>query len=629
MDTVKSKLDQPLALGYCNVGEIIEANETGFARGDRVVSNGNHAEIVAVPKNLCAKIPENVSNEAASFTVLASIGLQGIRLAKLTLGETVVVTGLGLIGLLTVQMLRAQGCRVLGIDFDPIRLGLARSFGAETVDLASGEDVLDKAYSFSDGMGVDAVIITAATRSSEPMSQAANMCRKRGRIVLVGVVGLEINREDFYEKELTFQVSCSYGPGRYDSSYEEKGNDYPVGYVRWTEQRNFEAVLQMISSGLLDLTPLITHRFHVQDGNKAMDLLTSKENALGILMNFWSDHHDIGQNRRVKLYSGQQTNFEPAIANVAFFGAGNYASRVLIPAFKEAGALLNTLVSNGGVSAVHFGKKFGFSNAASDLKLALADKEIDTVVVATRHDIHAQQVLAALRACKHVYCEKPLCLNLNDLDEIQNEVKQRPKQRLFVGFNRRFAPHTKTILSLISSIDAPKSFILTINAGDVPKDHWVQSIEVGGGRIIGEACHFIDLLRHLAGSCITDWNAVSIGCSKALDVSSDKTIISLRFEDGSIGVINYLANGHKKVPKERLEIFTAGRVIQLDNFIKLKAFGWKNFKGKRLWKQDKGQRACPREFINSIRSGAPSPIPIDEIIESSRISIEISESLNL
>ena len=474
-------------------------------------------------KDLCAKIPENVSNEAASFTVLASIGLQGIRLAKLTLGETVVVTGLGLIGLLTVQMLRAQGCRVLGIDFDPIRLGLARSFGAETVDLASGEDVLDT-YSFSDGMGVDAVIITAATRSSEPMSQAANMCRKRGRIVLVGVVGLEINREDFYEKELTFQVSCSYGPGRYDSSYEEKGNDYPVGYVRWTEQRNFEAVLQMISSGLLDLTPLITHRFHVQDGNKAMDLLTSKENALGILMNFWSDHHDIGQNRRVKLYSGQQTNFEPAIANVAFFGAGNYASRVLIPAFKEAGALLNTLVSNGGVSAVHFGKKFGFSNAASDLKLALADKEIDTVVVATRHDIHAQQVLAALRAGKHVYCEKPLCLNLNDLDEIQNEVKLRPKQSLFVGFNRRFAPHTKTILSLISSIDAPKSFILTINAGDVPKDHWVQSIEVGGGRIIGEACHFIDLLRHLAGSCITDWNAVSIGCSKALDVSSDKTI---------------------------------------------------------------------------------------------------------
>ena len=364
IDSVRSKLDQPISLGYCNVGTIIEAQAEGFVAGDRVVSNGQHAEIVSVSKNLCARIPDGVSDEAASFTVLAAIGLQGIRLAQPTIGETVVVTGLGLIGLLTVQMLRAQGCRVLGIDFDPKRLEMAQTFGAEIVNPGAGENVISKAEVFSRGAGVDAVIITAATPSNEPISQAAKMCRKRGRIILVGVVGLELSRADFYEKELTFQVSCSYGPGRYDSNYEDKGQDYPAGYVRWTEQRNFEAVLDLMASGALQLGPLISHRFDLSEGKKAMELLTSDESTLGILLQYPRDEECITPARRVSLIKESVKLDETNSGRVAFLGSGNYASRVLIPAFKSAGASLQSVVSSGGVSSVHFGKKFGLTTQA-------------------------------------------------------------------------------------------------------------------------------------------------------------------------------------------------------------------------------------------------------------------------
>ncbi|WP_240902247.1 bi-domain-containing oxidoreductase [Wenzhouxiangella sp. XN24] len=623
LDAVQSKLDQPLALGYCNVGQAIESCSDGFDIGDRVVSNGKHAEIVAVPQNLCARIPDAVSDEAASFTVLAAIGLQGIRLVQPTLGECVVVTGLGLIGLMTVQMLRAQGCRVLGVDFDPRRLELAKNLGAEVVNPGVGEDLLARAVAFSRGRGVDAVLITAATKSNEPVSQAARMCRKRGRIVLVGVVGLGLNRDEFYEKELTFQVSCSYGPGRYDPSYEEGGQDYPIGFVRWTEQRNFEAVLDLMASGALNVDQLISHRFLIEEGEMAMTLLTSGEPSLGILLKYPTAASSEPVARRVRLQStpiaGQGV--------VAFFGAGNYAGRVLIPAFKAAGAKLHTVVSGGGVSAVHFGRKFGFEEAATEIDPVLQDSDIDTVVIATRHDAHASQVLASLQSGKHVFCEKPLCLTHDQLTQIETEVGARPEQQLMVGFNRRFAPHVAKMKSLLDPIGEPKSIVITINAGEIPPDHWTQDPAVGGGRIIGEACHFIDLARHLVGYPSTSLHAAAIGRHPAIAVRSDKVSLTLEFEDGSVATIHYLANGHKSFPKERVEVFTAGRVLQLDNFLKLRGWGWPGFSRMRLWQQDKGQAACARQFLRAVTEGGGSAIPLAEVIEVSRITIDAAEAV--
>ena len=628
LEAVMTKLDQPLALGYCNVGQVAEIGQgiDDFAIGDRVVSNGQHAEYVSVPKNLTARIPDAVSDEEASFTVMGAIGLQGIRLANPTLGECIVVTGLGLIGLLTVQMLRAQGCRVLGIDFDPARLALAEQFGAETVNPGAGEDPIAAATAFSRGAGVDAVIITASTKSNDPVSQAATMCRKRGRIILVGVVGLELSRADFYEKELSFQVSCSYGPGRYDPDYEIGGNDYPIGFVRWTEQRNFEAVLDLMASGALDVSPLISHRYALENAAEAYDLLASDAPSLGILLEYSPSTSTVMEapERRVDL---GETHTQSGKGNVAFLGAGNYAGRVLIPAFKAAGANLNTVVSGSGVSAAHFGKKYGFSVASSDEQSVYEDESVDTVVIATRHNAHARQVLASLRAGKNVFCEKPLCLTLDELDEIEAEARRRPSQLLMVGFNRRFAPQVVKMKSLLEGIHEPKSFIMTVNAGAIPADHWTQDQNVGGGRIVGEACHFIDLLRHLANSPITSHHTLSIGSHPSVEVQDDKITISLQFGDGSMGTVHYLANGDKAFPKERLEVFAAGKVLQLDNFRKLRGWGWKNFSRMNLWKQDKGQDTLVRAFISSIKTGSEPPIPLEEVIEASRVSIEVAGDL--
>lgn len=621
LSAVRSKLDQPLALGYCNVGRVLVSGVDGFAEGDRVVSNGKHAEIVAVPKNLSAKIPDAVSDDAASFTVLAAIGLQGIRLAQPTLGECVVVTGLGLIGLLTVQMLRAQGCRVLGIDFDPDRLALAKQFGAETVNPGAGESALERAATFSRGQGVDAVIITASTKSNVPISEAAKMCRKRGRIVLVGVVGLELSRDDLYEKEISFQVSCSYGPGRYDPAYEEGGQDYPIGFVRWTEQRNLEAVLDLMDSGSLDLEPLISHRFEIERGAEAMALLTSGEPSLGILLTYPQQKDEIV--RRVTLNNAPPVRGQ---GTVAFLGAGNYASRVLIPAFKTAGAKLHTVISGGGVSAVHFGKKFGFAEAATDSDAVMQNDAIDTIVIATRHDAHAGQVLSALRAGKHVFCEKPLCLTLDELSQIETVLQDHP-QKLMVGFNRRFAPHVVKMKALLDPIDQPKSIIITVNAGEIPPDHWTQDFSVGGGRIIGEACHFIDLARHIVGSPIIAHHAVAIGRHSAIAIRDDKVSLTLEFGDGSVATIHYLANGDKGFPKERIEVFAAGRVLQADNFLKLSGWGWSGFTKMNLWRQNKGQEECARAFLSSITVGTPPAIAPEEIFEVSRVTIEVAQAL--
>lgn len=624
VDAIRNKLDQPLPLGYCNVGVVTEVGPgvTGFAPGDRVASNGKHAEIVSVPINLCARIPDSVSDDEAAFTVLGAIALQGIRLAQPTLGEAVVVTGLGLIGLLTVQLLLANGCRVLGLDFDASKLALARTLGADTVDLSAGQDPVTAAQGFSRGRGVDAVIITAATRSNEPVLQAAQMCRQRGRIVLVGVAGMELSRDLFFKKELTFQVSASYGPGRYDPSYEEKGNDYPVGFVRWTENRNFEAVLDMMAAGRLDVKPLVSHRFPIEDAQAAYDLISGKEPSLGVLLQYPRDS-GVPAARTVALCAAPVAPVGAARAGVSFIGAGNYSTAVLIPAFKSAGASLRRVVSSSGVSALHAGRKFGFAEATTDAASTLTDSATKSVVITTRHDSHARYVLEALRAGKHVFVEKPLCLTLSELSDIQAAYDERvgagAAPILTVGFNRRFASHVVRMRTLLSAVPVPKSIVVTVNAGQIPSDHWTHDIEVGGGRIIGEACHFIDLLRHLAGHPI-----VSHHIHRMQSRTGDTATIQLGFGDGSIGTVHYFANGSKRFPKERVEVFASGQILQLDNFRKLKGYGWPGFVAMNRWRQDKGQRALAAAFVEAVERGGTAPIPVAEIMEVSRVAIELA-----
>jgi len=623
MEKVFDHLDKPLPLGYCNVGQIAEIGSgvMGFTIGERVVSNGKHAEVVDVPLNLCAKVPEKVSDEEASFTVLGAVALQGIRLVKPTLGESVVVTGLGLVGLMTVQLLRANGCRVLGLDYDKEKLALAKSFGAEVVDL-NKEDPLIIAKNFSRERGVDAVIIAAATTSDEPIHQAALMCRKRGRIVLVGVTGLNLSRDDFFKKELTFQVSSSYGPGRYDPNYEEKGQDYPVGFVRWTEQRNFEAVLDMMMSGSLNVKKLISHRFDILEAKKAYGIVGGLEKSLGILITYPGIKVD-KNSRNISLLSKEDEkkmiiNKSNQKIRVSFLGSGNYATSVLIPAFKHANVELGTVASNTGVSGAHTGRKYGFIETTTDSDQLFNEPANDAIVVATRHNNHANFVLKALKIKKNIFVEKPLCLTLEELNKI--EAAYSSSNILMVGFNRRFAPQVQKIKNLLKNINSPISMIMTVNAGNIPKDHWTQDLEIGGGRIIGEVCHFIDLLRFLAGKIITNYEI------QFMDSSTKDTVnIQLSFADGSLGNIHYYANGSKSFPKERLEVFAEGGVLQLDNYQKLKGFGWPGFKKMNLWTQDKGQKACVKAFVDSISNDKESPIPIEEIFEISRISINLAK----
>ena len=632
VEAVRGKLDQPIALGYCNAGRVLEVGRgvSGFAAGDRVVSNGNHAEVVNVPVNLCAKIPDAVSDDAAAFTVMGAIALQGIRLVAPTLGESVVVTGLGLIGLMTVQLLRAHGARVFGIDLDPARLAMARQYGAETFDVSSGADPVAAAVAFSRGRGVDAVIITASNKSSEPMHQAATMCRQRGRIVLVGVTGLSLSRADFYEKELTFQVSCSYGPGRYDPNYEDKGQDYPVGFVRWTEQRNFEAVLDMMADGRLDVALLISHAFEIGEAQAAYEVLSGGAPSLGILLKYpqTATEAEVATLRTPTVALAKDWKAREGRPTISFIGAGNYAGRVLAPAFKAAGAQLLTVVSAGGVTGVHHGRKYGFAQASTDAAAAIADRAASGVVIATRHDTHARFVIEALGAGKDVFVEKPLCLNLAELTGVEAAMAEHPERRVVVGFNRRFAPHIVKMKALLATVSGPKSFIMTVNAGEIPADHWTQDRAIGGGRIVGEACHFIDLLRYLAGAAIVESSAIALGVSGGHGDMSDKVSLTLKFADGSVGTIHYLANGHKGFAKERLEVFAGGRVLQLDNFLKLKGWGFPGFSGMSLWRQDKGQRACVQAFVDGFAKREAGDGWMAELIEVSRVAIELQAAVD-
>lgn len=614
LEAVFARLDQPLPLGYCNAGVVIEVGEgvTGYAIGDRVVSNGSHAEVVCVPQNLCARIPDGVSDDEAAFTVLAAVGLQGIRLANPTLGENVVVIGLGLIGLMTVQMLIANGCRVLGFDLDSQRLELARQFGAQTVDLKAETDPVMAGMAFSQGRGVDAVLITASTESDEPMHQAAQMSRKRGRIVLVGVVGLSLSRADFYEKELTFQVSCSYGPGRYDDRYERLGQDYPFGFVRWTEQRNFEAVLGLLAEQKLSVAPLISERIPFDQAPQAYQILTKNHSKLGMLLTYADSGVDLNRTVRV---AAEAPILAAEQAVVGVIGAGNFATRVLLPALSKTPARLKTIASARGISATHVARKYGFQEAATDYRRILDDPEINAVFILTRHDAHARMAFEALEAGKHVFVEKPLALNREELAMVRDALERADERHFLVGFNRRFSPLSESVRVLLAERSQPLSVIYTVNAGAIPSDHWTQDPQVGGGRIIGEACHFIDLIRSWIGVPIIGLEARMMGDAPGVTVQQDKMTIILEFGDGSTGTVHYLANGSQRLPKERVEIYSEGRVLVLNDFKTLRGYGWQGFRRERVPHQDKGHRAEVTTFIERVIHGGSPLIPWHELEE--------------
>ncbi|MFH1037851.1 MAG: bi-domain-containing oxidoreductase [PVC group bacterium] len=623
LEAVFRKLDQPLPLGYCNSGVVLEvgARVRDLQPGDRVASNGPHAEIVSVPRNLCARIPEGVTDEEAAFAVLGSIALQGIRLVKPELGEKFMIFGMGLIGLITVQLLRSSGCEVLAVDLDSGRLNLAEGFSARTVDLSTGGDPIAAALSETGGRGVDGVLITASAKTDEIVHQSARACRKRGRIVLVGVVGLNLRRSDFYEKELTFQVSCSYGPGRYDENYEQEGRDYPYGFVRWTEQRNFEAVLAAIKENRLRVKDLITDRFSISDAGKAYQKVGDSTASLGIILQYPV------QVERSGIITVKTVPSGPAgPVTVGLIGAGNFSRAILLPALAKTDARIKYIADLDGAAAREAARKYGGEQAATDYRVILDDPEVNTVFIAVGHHLHARFVCESLQAGKHTFVEKPLAINESELDEsisIYQSLLPNP-QSLMVGFNRRFSPHTKKIIELLRGRTGPLCMNMTVNAGEIPPDHWTQDPERGGGRIIGEGCHFIDLFSCLAQSPVRTVAALMVGPGPA--VREDKMAVIIGLEDGSIGTINYFANGPKRYPKETLEVFSGGRVIRMENFRVTRGYGFKGFRLFKTRRQDKGHQAEIKLFINRIREGGLPLIPFADLVNVTRATLAAVEA---
>lgn len=618
LEAVFNKLGQPLPLGYCNVGKVVAVGRgvTEFVVGDRVASNGNHAEYVCVPKNLVAKIPDNVTDEEATFTVIGSIGLQGIRLLNPQLGECVVVVGLGLIGLVAAELLKANGCKVIGVDFDQQKVDIAKNKGIYAINPKNGIDPVKYVEEITGGVGADGVLITASAKGDEVIHQACLMSRKRGRVVLVGVIGLNMRRDDFYKKELSFQVSCSYGAGRYDDEYENKGHDYPLAYVRWTEKRNFETILGAISSKILDVQSLITEEVELANYAEIYGDMR-KHGSIASILKFPVDSTiervvPVGENR-VMVGSGK----------LGIIGAGNFASATIIPALQKVNAPIKYIASAQGLTAKVLAKKAKAENATSDYRVMLNDPEINTVIITTRHNLHASMVMETLEAGKSVFVEKPLCLNEEELQNIENAyMKANDKITLTVGFNRRFSPFAVKMKALVGG--GPKNIVATMNAGYIPPEVWVQDMEVGGGRIIGEACHFIDLCSFLADS------KVIAVCMNALgenpQENTDNVSILLKYENGTNAVINYFANGSKSYAKERVEVFSQEKVLVLDNWRRLEGFGVKGF-SKMTGTMDKGHKRQFALLNERVQKGGEALIPFESIVNTTRASFACIESL--
>ena len=619
MEAVFRKLGEPLPLGYCNAGEVIAVGKGvhELKVGDRVASNGHHAEVVCVPKNLVAKIPDNLSYEEGSFTIIGAIALQGIRLINPTFGETVVVTGLGLIGLIASQLLMANGCKVIGLDFDEKKVALAKSWGVQATKVGGEIDAVQMVNNWTDGVGADAVLITASTKSNQLISEAAQMSRKRGRIVLVGVVGLDIARSDFYEKELSFQVSCSYGPGRYDESYELKGNDYPLPFVRWTEQRNFQAVLNAISHKQLNVEPLITEMVELEAYQNIYNNI-KQSNSIASILKYSGDV--IVEEKTVNVNSKA---FQSVKGVLGIIGAGNFTKATVLPNLSKLNAKVKYIASSKGLSGTLASKKFNVQNSTTDYEEILADSEVDAVVITTQHNSHAKLVIESLQANKHVFVEKPLAITNAELDEIVTAYG-KCERSISVGFNRRFSPFVKIAKEKIGDTSqTPIQVIANMNAGFIPNDHWTQDKEIGGGRIIGEACHLIDLITYLTGSLVDKVVLNAMGPNPS--ENTDNATLLLKYHNGSSGIINYFSNGNKSYSKERIEIYAQGKTIIIDNFRKIKFYG---FKGRNISKsQDKGHYNQFKALLNNLKTDGGPTIPFEQVINTSRTAIAAIESL--
>lgn len=633
LGTVSTRLAAANPLGYSSSGTALAVGGLvdGIRPGDRVACGGvgyaNHAEFAVVPKNLIVKVPDNVSDEEAAFTTLGSIALQGIRLADPKLGETVLVLGLGLLGQMTVQMLQANGCRVLGTDLDPSLIKLAQSWGAVGIDLDGAEVACRE---LTAGMGVDAVLVCAGTSSNAPIELCGRITREKGRVVVVGAVGMDIPRDDYFKKEISVVISRSYGPGRYDPIYEEGGNDYPAGYVRFTEQRNMQTVIELIASGRLDVKSLITHRFPVEEAVAAYGLIEGqkREPYLGIILNYGGADEQSQRSVPARI-DVASTPINKAKLGLSMVGAGNYATASLLPPLRESGEVeMRGLMTSSGRTAASVAKQFGFHFCASDMAEVLA-ADTDAVVVATRHDTHASYVCSALKAGKHVFVEKPLALNMDELAEVAAALAAAPDRQLQVGFNRRYAPLTQEVLAHFAPVRSPRVVQIRVNAGFIPKEHWIQDPVMGGGRLIGEACHFVDLACALAASDPVEVHTIGMSKPGVSPLLNDNVCINLRFADGSIASIVYTADGSKAQPKERVEVHGGGRSAVIDDFKTGEFFeGDTGHRRSKMASQDKGQKAMLQGWVKGLRSGE-AQTPSKTLLAVSAATIAAVESMTV
>jgi polar amino acid transport system substrate-binding protein len=628
--SVRDKMAASQALGYSAAGIVSAVAEdvTEFQIGDRVACAGvgfaSHAEVLSVPKNLCVHLPESVSFESGAYGTLGAIALQGVRLAEPTLSESVVVIGLGLVGQLTVQLLKANGCRVFGLDLDQSRVSLATEMGADRAGV-SNEEAAKAIDTWTRGNGADAVLVTAATESNQPIELAAKVSRLKGRVIVVGMTGMDIPRQPFFSRELKLIISMSYGPGRYDPDYEERGHDYPLPYVRWTEKRNIESFLELVADKRVNVERLTTHRFPITEAEHAYRLISGdvQEPYLGVVLNY-DPEAEVG--RRVSLSAtAPARKLEKSIV-LGVIGAGGYVPAMLLPHFKAENVQFQSIVTASGISAHDVGKRFGFAYAVSSADEVLEDANVNLVVIGTRHDTHAELARKALELNKHVFVEKPLALNDHELDSVLDAAGSSAR-KLMVGFNRRFSPLAQRAKDFFAGRDTPLSILYRVNAGRIPKDHWTQNAEEGGGRIVGEVCHFIDLMQYLTEAPPVFVFAEAMSAKSGKIVDADSVFITLRFADGSNGAVAYLSEGDNALAKERVEIFGGGRVFVLDDYRRATLYKDGREEQVTLKAQDKGQQAQVRAVCASVLEGGAAPISLDELAATSRATFRVLDSL--
>jgi predicted dehydrogenase/threonine dehydrogenase-like Zn-dependent dehydrogenase len=625
LNAVITKLNEPMPLGYSNAGIVIQVGEnvSEYKIGDRVISNGNHSEVVSVNKNLVAKIPDTVSDDEAAFTVISSISLQGLRILKPTLGEQILVIGLGLLGQITMDLLKINGCTAIGIDLDQHKIEIAKNKHSHAYN-STQENVDAIIQDITNYRGVDGVIITAATKSNDPIEKAVEYSRKKGRIVAVGAINMNIPRPLFYEKELEFYISTSYGPGRYDSNYEVESIDYPIGYVRWTENRNFQAILKLLESKNLDLTYLISKKIKFESIEKAYQDVISDTKAFGYLIEYKEENQSIKSNK-IKLNHPKNIQSNPSKIIAGLIGAGNFSKMTLGPILLKSSSKIKTIVTSKGLSGTLLARKLKATISSTSTNDIFNDKEINTVIITTRHNSHSELVLKSLAFQKHVFVEKPLALNLSELKELVTTYEKLDnKPKLLVGFNRRFSPITKKVQEIFKGSESRMVINIMMNAGFIASDVWVHDSKVGGGRIIGEGCHLVDLVAALTNSEVESIYSTALQSNQS-HLINDNVSINLKMKNGSIASIQYFSNGNKTSPKEKIFISADGKSIEIDNWRKIKGYGCPN---KSLWIQDKGHKNEVKEFINAIENDTESPIKFNSLINTTLTTFAHVESLN-